>query len=597
MSAVMVCFSKLGSARDVGSVWSVRVALLCLLACGGCDWSGTPRPKPSPKNDEREEARCRELRSSIVDAFRIESLGIRSDVQAGVAIMRQWQRTCASRLKSAEPVASLLPKGTRDRAFEHEYVLALDRADFDDRDGLHIRDCVLLQTLHRQLVHRDGQSIDDRTLVRNVFDFVVRQIALTTTFRENTLYEMYLSGTGTAFDRAVFFSGLLRQSRIDSFVIFPKLDKPANDPAWQTDFLVGVLLGDDVLLFDPYLGIGLPGEAAAKQDQTKKDALQATGVGPAVATWSELVADPKRLERFGGAADRPYRLTWETLRQPIVALIGNRSLWSPRMQQLQTVWSGADEVAIAQALVSSSDHSGVWQRVVSAGGPSWNEKSVGILPYADHMLDQVAARTDPTLDDLWNTPIEPEQTPNGVVPKYTKLLMRARLQQVAGKFDDAIVTYTEVRERCRLPKQANIPLVFRTLHERAIEHASYWSALCQFERGDELDVASAATNFANYLARYEKPDPNGSFAPAWVNAARYHLALCKLRLGDQTAAVKLLEQFPTAHPEWAGHQLRTRQWLNAEKAQPTSPATPSTAPTSASRAEPRPQPVEPPQRD
>ncbi len=107
----------------------------------------------------------------------------------------------------------------------------------------------------------------DREKVTRAFYFIVRNMqvvaddaSLPATFP----YQAMLWGRGRGEDRVWAFVELLRQIRIDGFVIVPADDEIGYP-------LVGVAIDEGVLLFDPILGLPIPSLSAESDDGCASD--------------------------------------------------------------------------------------------------------------------------------------------------------------------------------------------------------------------------------------------------------------------------------------------------------------------------------------
>ena len=134
--------------------------------------------------------------------------------------------------------------------------------------------------------------------------------------------------SGTALERSLVFLDLLEQLGVgdeEGDQKPPRLlgclvlchDKP-DDPArlWACGVVVGD--GPDVYLFDPRLGLPLPGEN-----------------GQGVATLSAVCQKPALLEQLNGGADASYDVTAEKARTAELDLVCSLSEMVPRMKHLE----------------------------------------------------------------------------------------------------------------------------------------------------------------------------------------------------------------------------------------------------------------------
>ena len=156
-----------------------------------------------------------------------------------------------------------------------------------------------------------------------LFDWTVRNIQLDAPERAVMIqhpWQALAYGHGTAAHRAWAFVELCRQQQIDAMIIQPKAvdGKPAP-------LLVGVMLpdSDDIYLFDPEIGLPLPGE--------KKS----------VGALAELVEHPELLRQFD-LQDLPYALNGEQLAEVEALLVASPLELSQRGQRLEAVLQGEE---------------------------------------------------------------------------------------------------------------------------------------------------------------------------------------------------------------------------------------------------------------
>ena len=422
----------------------------------------------------------------------------------------------------------------------------LNEPRFSERDGMHLRDCVLFKQVNTYAV---GRATTDLQRVANLFQHVVRSIGLVKEHSENlplAPYETYLLGEGTASDRAWIFAGLLRQLKIDAVL----LTTSAAGKAIPKDgtFLVGVLLDGEVFLFDPHLGLPVP----------------VLGGKGTVATLSQAVADPSVLKQFDLDAEHPYDLTAEQLKSPGVFLIGDTCFWSARMRQLQKVFTGKQSLIVSDFLEDVPGVPGAESRVTAGAKSHWDAAALSLWAYPE---EQLQARTQFTeeqqknwdlLTASWKAPVQIVNfDPMTRKPEFSRPQgdqFKMRLAHVQGDFEEAILGFTNMRLTSVTyilspPLDIPIPEALQVMHRRAVDDATLWTGVCQFE---QANYRMAADTFQKFL----KTRTTGARA----TSARYHLALCQNALKDRAAAVKTLSGTPPDDPQYAGHQLLIRQW-------------------------------------
>jgi hypothetical protein len=545
------------------------------LAVAGCREETKPAGKsatsagPVASTGKEAAGQCEAVLSSIDDIFQLQRLGRTTAVSDGVARLNDWQRACGSDVDSSE---FKLPPEVR-KLLSEEQAQSLTQTRFSLRDGEHLRDCLLERTISGYAV---GQGQTDLEKVANVFGHVVRAIGLAQQPLHDlplTVYEVYLLGKGTAADRAWIFASVLRQLKIDAVLIYPGGPRETAAHGDRQPMLVGVLLDGEVYLFDPQAGVPIPAPGTATAPSR-------------AATLTEAATEPAVLKQLD-APERPYPVRAADLEHPDLAIVGDTGFWSSRMQALQTQFVGNRAMIIADPFIEpGADAGGLWSRVVKAGGGRWSADDVRLWDYPEARLAAHLRMTkdqQETLEGLLkpfeaflNVEIDPRNGlpillekeraadpaadqklhPGVHVNEHTTVgeQMRARLDHLGGDFSEAVKRYTRVRGKSKEVLLAGPPLPIQSSHSRAIDDASYWTALCQFEQG-EYKLA------VNNLTKYREQRQNGH----WGRESRYLLALSLAATDDRAGAIRLLQPVDSDDPEYTGYRLLIRQWQAAGK--------------------------------
>jgi len=286
--------------RGVLYIFAAGLALIV----AGCNSKGTtvtpagssPGASPAAAASVNE---CEGTLASIDEIFNLSRLERTTSISDGVLRLNDWQRTCGPTDSSAGPLPDEIQK-----LLAETQIQGLSEKRFSQRDGEHLRDCLLERAISQFAPSASGTGLSTSTgkteleRVTNLFGHLVRAVGLMTATPQDlpfTTYEVYLFGKGTVEDRAWLFVNVLRQLRIDAVLLFPSAAGPA--PATTTagpKFLIGVLLENQVFLFDPQLGLAIP-------------ALPASGTRAAVrvATLAQVIADRAVLQQLDAGPDRP----------------------------------------------------------------------------------------------------------------------------------------------------------------------------------------------------------------------------------------------------------------------------------------------------
>jgi hypothetical protein len=368
-----------------------------------------------------------------------------------------------------------------------------------------------------------------------MFDWVVRNIQLDPPATENSAsvmihhpWQAMVYGHGTAEHRAWTFIELCRQQGIDAVVIEPKADGDAAAPV-----LVAALIDDELYLFDPAMGLPLPGSKHA------------------VGTLAELAGDDSLLRQFD-VRDLKYPLTAEQLDE-VTALIAATPLQlARRSARLEAALEGedfvklavnADELAERIAKLPHVAAVKLWERPQQAIADEFTLPMTESKPFRPMAVAEFQPFADRPL--LWKARVLHFQGNKG---KRAAERSDPLAQERAGH-QDALGLYQDPTVRPSDATLAKDPPAKQAVYGAAKSAASYWLGLLSYDRGN-LEVA------ATWLgARSLDREPTGK----WANSARYNLARTFERQGRVEDAIKLLEATPEDAPQRHGNLVRAKQ--------------------------------------
>jgi tetratricopeptide (TPR) repeat protein len=376
--------------------------------------------------------------------------------------------------------------------------------------------------------------------------------------------------------------------RIDSVILIPAT---AEDPGMSGEpipFLVGVLIEGEIYLFDPRLGIPIPGPNSGEGI-----------VRPA--TFKQVQAQPELLSGLG-SEDKPYPLTSAELAQPAVLFVGDLSYYSSSARVLQQVFAGEHSVLISDPLEDVGNVPGLWSRLIAGGKGIWTADALRLWKYPQDQVTRSLALDDEAKDRrkslklrfmayLTATPI-PEMPGKFVVsgskesrdPTQKGLdsrdagvggfartesrttsgrQMEGRLAQVAGNLSEALRAYVEVqsnsREILQIPDNNLLmdkrlgPINVKLFHALAIDDAVYWSGLCQLEQGQ---YGPAANTFDRYLRQANR-------VSEWTRQARRMKGVALAAQGKFAEAAQSLGEISEDDPEAPGLRQLAKAWRAA----------------------------------
>ncbi|HVW02622.1 MAG TPA: tetratricopeptide repeat protein [Planctomycetaceae bacterium] len=524
----------------------------------GCTGSSSTNAPSVVSTDAMEnEPDGHELLDSALQIFQLQNLGISSDLERGVSLLNQWRRVQQRLGVTFEPTPDEVQQlSSRVPA---EWMPELKRSNYTVRDGEFLRDLLLARALQE---HAIGQADSELARVLNIFGFVVRNIQLEDEHPDQiplSTFETFLFGTGTAADRAWLFADMLRQLKIDAVILSTVEDAGKSGP-----LLVGVLSGSDVLLFDAQAGIPLPGPMATAANGIQRPA-----------TLAEVREHPELLRQLDIDADKPYPLTADHITNPSVQIIASTSLWSDRMQGLQSAFIGDRSMVVCDPLIGAD---GSFERVARFGKNLWTPEQVTVWKYPD---EQLGGRQNPSVQqrqtmqrliDSWNAPLALQVVkgpPQQIRVTPTRTAYRARIAQVRGKYEDAVKSYLVVQIDSKrilsAALDAGAPVEGQSrpkidprvvhMHEKAEDDARFWIGVCKFEQGGSNGVRVAADKCRQYLEEHPQGD--------WRVSVRYLLANCLADQHEFAKAAEQLGEIPAENPQRFGYHWLAKSWKQA----------------------------------
>lgn len=492
-------------------------------------------PETAPSGETVAEQSQRQL-VSMLDGMRPERLGVSSDLEGQVNDLNFWWRE--------QPAAAKAELGSEERELLSK-LLGEEAAQFaaaprfSDRDAGQIRNALLFRAMAKQVA---GMAETDVDKCVAAFELVTRQVTLAGAGAPPlTAFEVLLVGRGTAADRAWAFAEVLRQLNIDSVILTPR---GADDPEL---WLVGAILpGEGVYLFDPAVGLPIPGSANADSD-----ALLVSQP----ATLAEARANDALLRQFdvpGGAA---YPWTAGMLQHVSARLITHAGLSAARMASLEAVLPGDYTAILSDGLAKSATRElGLFERVVQAGqGGAWSPDDLGMWDYPESQTAAFYAaggEDAPQLEQIMSIlrgprVVRTQRGPDGeavrILSDSSQPLRYVRVQQLRGDFADAIESYGAIRSAYNYEPDA--------VNQAAADEAAYWIAVCQYE----LERYSATIDS---LRLYHRMWAGGTR----IGEAPFLHALAAARLSRFQEAAQVLSAAEQAAPPTPRDSFLIRRW-------------------------------------
>lgn len=355
-------------------------------------------------------------------------------------------------------------------------------------------------------------------------------------------WHVLMYGRGDAYQRARVFIGLLRQLRIDAVML--SIDtKIGRAQPW----LPAVLIENELYLFDPALGLAIPGPG---------------GVG--TATLKQALADPAILASLNIGDSYVYPVQHTNLDQVVALLDASPEALSQRMLLIEQHLGAADQMILT---VSASELARAVRECEGIQDVRLWAVPIEAAIYQRAYADLVMRDGQKQWEDF---------VAHGVFQQLNPLV-QGRRQYLLGHFqkrgdEEGAAHYFQVarvtdssldamEESRRVQQEMGLerPLgmsdedwtqrleQIKRLQVESKQHASYWMGLLHQQQGN-YEVAR------NWLAtRTLERYPDGP----WTHGARYNLARCDEALGALAEAIKLyrIDESPQRH----GSLLRADQ--------------------------------------
>ena len=531
LSYFQFAFKRLTSKSTNDPHYAVSLCnfLLCaFLLCGLAGCSGAAKPNTTKNNStgKNEQQRlCETQFRNIFTVVDIENLETPVQRSTGSHFLNKWRISCQENSVSTltDSSTELLRKSLSKKAFDR-----LIQKEFDDRDVTHLRDSTLFKKIATNIVK--GAKTDLEKVMR-LYYYTTRNITLAPTFASRlprSPYESILFSLGGLEDRAWVFSILLRQIHIDSVIVKPISNSKDSD----LPYLVGVPIDGELYLFEPEFGVPVAPSFA----QDKKPFVSRP------ATLKELRKDKNLLSQFTLKKEAPYPLIDADFSKVRLELIGDTSLWAPRMEPIELSLTRNEQCDLYTAFGNKGTESetSLLIRILKNGTLKKEKVTWGVWEFPETMLSRyenpteeekkIIAQAKRLFDHVEVTKHEDSHSKEDnkilAFERRSKSFLKARIKQLIGEYDEAIPPYlkfqfqgisiTEAIQKNKIPKniKANeIPLFIEMGTQ-----AHYWKGLCQYEEKNYSAVINTMTNF-----RIQQPrqSPYHAFA---IQAIAFSLA-------------------------------------------------------------------------
>lgn len=348
-----------GERLPVCGILFCGLMLVGLMFCGGCKDNKQSPSEPGGLSAEEAEGEWGEhlLEFAVKNLQRLDEYQTGEMRQQVIDRLNQWIHVKSVPSDwEVDPMVEGLPKRLR----ELPAVRDLGKLEFSRHDGLVLQEDVWCRDVSNW---SRGDRLDDLRRAGNLFDWTVRNIQLEkSSFGGKTdvsqwPWQTMLIGQGTAEDRAWVFTLLARQQGIDAVL----LALPSKDGSLQV-WTVGVLDRGELYLFDPKLGLPIPGPQGVKfKDVRSGDGIE-LHIKPA--TLAEVSKDDKLLRQMDVEKDRPYPVTSASLNKVVALVVASPASLSARMAMVESKLVGDERVVL------TADPSGIAERLKKVEGLS-----------------------------------------------------------------------------------------------------------------------------------------------------------------------------------------------------------------------------------
>ena len=323
-----------------------RVALTASLVFLAISVAGCGGPESQPVSTttdtrtlETVTEKCRKKLSAAIRRFEPEVFALQADPEKTVNGLNSWIKSCG-----AVEMREMMLDDSALQMLDANAQRFASAGIYTASDAAYIRDCWVLRELTRSIVERTSGSGDidqAEAQIIAIFNWIVRNISLQRSEEQPVtlgLFDVMLTGRGTAQDRAWVFAEALRQQKIDAVIITTDSEPTAGRRLDSAGWIMAVILDNRGLLFDVVSGLPII-------DGEKHD-LQ----NPKPATLQTLK-------------------THERWKHSSVSLVAQTAAFAPRMLLLQEQLSATDTAILYEELTGGvSEILPLVDRIAEAGG-------------------------------------------------------------------------------------------------------------------------------------------------------------------------------------------------------------------------------------
>ncbi len=431
--------------------------------------------------------------------------------------------------------------------------MKLDRLRFDKGDEQWLREAVWLHDISDWA---RGEAVAPLAQAEALFDWTMRNVALATNpHLLQKPWETILFGRGSATDRAWVFMLLLRQQGIDSALIAVVQRDPSGAQR-SVPWAVGVLIDDQMYMFDPTLGVPVP-----SSDGLKRGTDGQLEIHPA--TLKELSGNDALLRRLDVPGEFQYPVTASQLEKVTAMIDVSPAYLAQRMAMLESKMAGRYQVVLTAKPSAQAER--IKRCALIGNVLPWS------LPYQIALSEQQPG-SERSLQ------VQIQLMPFMLSLGVTRPLWRARQYHFKGILTGK-PSATSYYQMARLPDRElqgdQIPRDMKGMLRVVKMFASYWLGVVALEQGN-------AASAIDYLkTRTIEAFPDG----IWTHAATYRLGRAYELAGQPEKAIEVYRGDKQSLA-YQGNVLRAK-WL--EQVVLGRPAKSAPKPTEQGRTQEKPQ--------
>ena len=410
----------------------IVVAISCPILAAGC----AERPViPVSAEDQSNDAQNRDYFTFAIENLnRLSQFGPKQILSQIVDRLNQWSRI--EQPRTAWQLDSLL--STLPEEFQSGPLIeGLESPEYNPYDGAYLREAAILHSIAE---YTTRNSKNELAAAEDLFRWTMTHVALDPDSQTDQPpgaqmpWQTLLLGHGRAIDRAWVFALLARQLDYDVVLLYLPESNNAKSSTLRL-WCAGLLLNGQIYLFDPTMGIPLPGPSDS------------------VATLSDLRTDPQLLRKWD-LSGAPYWVTEKSLSNVVPFIESSTQSLSKRMKTIQDELSGEYRMR----LISSPSR--IADQLTEIGQTA--RPRIWIWPFAAERI--IADPQNQTRERL-----NREMQPYGkFVTEAVNPLWAGRLQQLAGRYTTQIDGVPRRPRDAPIGEQGAKPLMLssRTMFQR-----------------------------------------------------------------------------------------------------------------------------------